>query len=240
MNRPLRSIRSPLQMVPYMLATLLLGLATLPAFAAPAAGLKPFTATYSASYLGLHGDATMTLAPEAGGRWAYRLDIDSALAKLSQKTVFDVHDGHWRPLSGTDTSSLLIKKSRKQATYDWASGQASWSGDVKSSRAGPVALQTGDLDALLINLAIPRDVAAGKALDYRMVDNGRAKPLRYEVAGKETIQVDGKSQPATKVVRNDGDRQTVLWIVEGIPVPARILQRKNGKDEMDLQLQSVR
>lgn len=235
MNAFHRKLRMPL-----VLATLLMGLATVSAVAATSTALKPFTATYSANYLGLHGTATMTLAAQDSGRWTYSLDIDSAIAKLGQQTVFDTKDGHWRPLSGTDTSSLLIKKNKKQAIYDWSAREARWSGDVKDSRTGPVALQSGDLDALLINLAIPRDVAAGKPLDYRLVDNGRAKPLRYEIAGKENIEIGGKSQSATKVMRTDGDKQTVLWVVDGIPVPARLLQRKNGKDEFDLRLQSIR
>ncbi len=31
----------------------------------------------------------------------------------------------------------------------------------------------------------------------------------------------------------------VLWVVEGLPVPTRILQRKGGADEMDLRLKSI-
>ena len=212
----------------------------LPAVAAQPATLKPFTATYQANYMGLRGTGTMVLAPAGGDRWKYSLDIDSAIAQLSQNTVFEAAGGQWKPLTNSDSSMLLIKKSSKQATYDWKQKEARWSGDVKADRAGPVPLHSGDLDAMLINLAIPRDVTAGKPLDYRMVDDGRAKQLNYEVAGKDTIQVAGKPQPATKVSRTDGRRQTVLWVVEGLPVPARILQRKDGKDEMDLQLKSVR
>ncbi|HVQ32308.1 MAG TPA: DUF3108 domain-containing protein, partial [Lysobacter sp.] len=98
----------------------------------------------------------------------------------------------------------------------------------------------GDLDAMLVNLAIPRDLAAGKPLNYRMVDDGRAKPMTYQVAGKEAVTVGGKSQQATKVSRTDGNKQTIVWVVDGLPVPARILQRKDGKDEVDLRLNSVR
>ena len=211
----------------------------MPAFAAQPATLKPFTATYQANYMGLHGTGTMTLAPTGGDRWKYSLEIDSAIAQLSQNTVFEADGGKWKPLSNSDSSMLLIKKSSKQATYDWNRKEARWSGDVKADRAGPVALRAGDLDAMLVNLAIPRDVAAGRPLDYHMVDDGRAKQLNYEIAGQDTIQVAGKPQPATKVSRTDGNKQTVIWVVEGLPVPARILQRKDGKDEMDLQLKSV-
>ena len=230
MNHPTRPLRKPL-----------LGLAALVALAsAPAFAVKPFTADYSASYMGLEGNGRMTLASSGGDRWSYSLEIRSSIAQLSQNTVFEDHDGQWRPLSGSDASTLLIKKSHKQATYDWAKGEARWSGDVKPDRAGPVALRAGDLDAMLVNLALARDVAAGKPLDYRMVDDGRAKQMSYRVAGKESVTIGGKAQQATKVERSDGNKQLIVWVVDGLPVPARILQRKDGKDELDLVLKSVR
>ena len=111
---------------------------------------------------------------------------------------------------------------------------------MKPDRAGPVKLAAGDMDALLVNLAIVRDVAAGKPLTYRMVENGRAKPMTYQVAGKERITVAGKPQEATKVVRTDGDKQTIVWVVADAPVPARILQREKGQDTIDLTLKSWR
>ena len=221
-----------------LLQPLLIGAAFLIA-SAPALAIKPFTANYQASYMGLQGDGQMTLAPAGGDRWKYTLAIRSSLAQLSQTTVFEDNDGKWRPLSGNDTSSLLIKRSSKSANYDWTKGEARWSGDVKDDRSGPVALQAGDLDAMLLNLAIVRDVNDGKPLKYRMVDDGRAKQMSYQVAGKDTITIEGKPRQATKVMRSDGDKQTVLWVVDGLPVPARILQRKGGKDEMDLQLTSL-
>ncbi|MDQ2702343.1 MAG: DUF3108 domain-containing protein [Pseudomonadota bacterium] len=208
--------------------------------AAKAPGLKPFNATYEVSYMGLGGTATMALAPLEGDRWRYSLEIGSAVATLSQDTTFEANGGNWRPLSNNDTTSLLIKKNSRTARYDWGKREARWSGDVKPERAGPVALKDGDLDAMLVNLAIPRDLAAGKPLHYRMVDNGRARDLEYTVAGTETVQVGGKPQQATKVSRRNGDKEQIVWVVEGLPVPARILQREDGEDEMDLKLKSIR
>src|SRR3546814_21116453 len=69
-------------------------------------------------------------------------------------------------------SLRLIKKTDKKATYDWDKGLATWSGDVKPERAGPVKLQPGDVDARLLNLELARDVQAGEPLDYRKI--GRA------------------------------------------------------------------
>jgi len=206
---------------------------------APALAVKPFTADYQANYMGLQANGRMTLVAAGGDRWKYSLDIDGSIAQLSQSTTFEDNGGKWRPLSGKDSSTLLIKRVNKNATYDWDKREARWSGDVKPDRSGPVALQAGDLDAMLVNLAIARDAAAGKPLNYRMVEDGRAKQMSYQIAGKDTITIGGKPQQATKVTRSDGDKQTTLWLVDGMPVPARILQRKNGRDEMDLQLKSL-
>ncbi|HEU0307131.1 MAG TPA: DUF3108 domain-containing protein [Lysobacter sp.] len=206
---------------------------------ASAGEVKPFTADYQANYLGIQGVGRMVLAQAGDNRWRYSLDIGGSMAALNQTTVFEDSNGQWRPISNSDTSELLVKRKQKNATYDWSRGEARWTGDVKPERAGPVKLQAGDLDAMLVNLAIARDVAAGKPLRYRMVDDGRVKQLNYQVAGKESITVAGKAWQATKVTRIDGDKQETVWVVNDLPVPVRILRRKDGQDEMDLRLKSL-
>lgn len=207
---------------------------------APALAIKPFTADYQASYMGVVGNGRMTLVADGANRWKYSLTVTAPLADLRQTTVFEDKGGQWRPLSGVDTAKVLAKGKTKNATYDWGRGVATWTGDVKPDRAGPIKLQSGDLDALLINLAIVRDLAAGKPMNYRMVEDGKVRDLTYTVAGKEQITVAGKPQQATKVVSTHGDKQTIAWIVDGMPVPARILQRDKGQDAIDLLVQAVR
>ncbi|HET8818023.1 MAG TPA: DUF3108 domain-containing protein [Xanthomonadaceae bacterium] len=229
-------------------AGLRLALAAIALFAAaPVLALEPFTAKYEAWYEGSRqGDGVMRLARDGKGRWAYSLDVRGtsgmaaiAGADLSQHTVFDVSGGHWRPLSGSDSSKLLFKSSTRNAIYDWGRGEARWTGDVKPERAGPVKLRAGDMDAMLLNLALARDVAAGNPLDYRLVENGRASQHHYKVAGTEQVTVGGAKREAVKVVRTDDEKQTVAWIVKGIPVPVRILQRDEGEDKLDLRLISI-
>jgi hypothetical protein len=224
LSRPLR-----------LLAAAGLALASLPALA-----LQPFQADYQANYMGMQANGTMTLASTGNGQWRYTLAIQNQLANLSQSTVFEEHNGQLRPLSSNDKSALLVKKHNVDANYDWNSNQATWSGDVKPERRGPVKLQPGDMDALLINLAIARDLAAGKPLTYRMVDEGRVKPMNYKVIGKETINVAGKQQQATKVSRTDGNKELIAWIVPDLPVPARLLQKENGQNALDLTIKQLR
>lgn len=208
--------------------------------ALPARAIEPFTADYKAGYMGMEANGQMTLTREENNRWRYSLNVRNALADLTQTTVFEEKDGQLRPLSSSDTNKVLVKRSRKSATYDWATGQARWSGDVKADRAGPISLKAGDMDALLIYLAIVRDLNAGKPLKYRMVDDGRVKQLSYTTAGQETITVDGRSHTATKIVGDDDRRKTTAWVVDGMPVPARIIQQTKNGDSLELTLQSLR
>jgi Protein of unknown function (DUF3108) len=189
----------------------------------PAMALEPFKADYLASYMGMQANGTMTLASEGANKWRYSLQVKNQL----------------RPLSSQDRSALLVKKRNVQANYNWTSNQATWTGDIKPDRAGPIALKAGDMDALLINLAIARDLAAGKPLTYRMVDEGRIKNMTYRVIGKESITVAGKSYEATKVSRADGNKELIAWIVPEFPVPARMLQREGGRDALDLTIRAM-
>ena len=74
----------------------------------------------------------------------------------------------------------------------------------------------------------------------RQVENGVARQHSYRVVGTETVEVGGQQRTATKLSRSSEDKQTLVWVVDGLPVPARILQREGGKDALDLTLKSVR
>jgi hypothetical protein len=215
--------------------------------AVPALAIEAFTADYQANYMGMEAKATMSLANSGKDRWEYRIDIGGMGAELEQSTVFEVDGNQWRPLSSVDSqrgtsglAAMLVKRKTVTADYDWDSGEARWSGDVKEDRAGPVKLRPGDLDGMLMNLVLVRDVASGKPLDYRLVEEGRVKRQRFQRDGKETIEVGGKSHEATRVVRRDGKREIIAWVVDGLPVPARVLQRRDGRDHIDLRLTAVR
>lgn len=225
---------------PRMKAARIASALTLLLAASQAWAVKPFVADYEASWKGVQANAQITLNRGGDNRWNYELSVSNQLGSSRQTTVFEEHGGSFRPLSGVDATQVLFKRSQKNATYNWAQREAHWSGDVKADRVGPVKLEDGDLDGMLINLALVRDVAAGKPLSYRLVDNGVARPQRFQNLGKDTVTVGGQQRTATKVSRSSDDKQVIVWIVDGLPTPARILQRKDGKDELELTLKSVR
>lgn len=216
------------------MTALVLAVASLPAMAA----LAPFKADYRASYMGVVADGSMQLE-RSGDNWRYTVQVRNQLADLRQSTEFDTAGGHYRPLRSQDSANLVFKRRSVNGHYDWRANQARWDGDVKTERRGPIALQPGDMDALLINLAIVRDLAAGKPLQYRMVEEGRTKQMRYTNAGNETLQLDGKSVPVTRLSYVDGNKELIAWVSSQYPVPLRLLQRKDGRDELDLTIRAV-
>ena len=153
-------------------------------------------------------------------------------------------EGQILVVDGTATSRITLKVRLAAACYDPLTARTGVEALGVLARCRPsmvlVGGPPGDMDAMLINLAIVRDVPGGKPLNYRMVENGKVSPQTWRVEGKEVIEVGGTSHQATKVSRTSGDKQMILWVVDSLPAPARVLQRKDGKDEMDLRLESVR
>ena len=216
----------------------------------PSAGpavLAPFVASYQAYNAGsLAGSAVMRLVKRGGDLWRIDLDVkaDAGVAGLAgvtmqQSTAFRSDDGlSYLPLGQSTVRSAVFSKKKATGVYDWTSHLARWSGDVKDTRKAPVSLQNGDLSTLLLNLAVIRDAQPGRNLNYRLVDDGRARQHAYAVAGQnENIAVGELSYDALRVTRtNGGNDETIMWVASGVPTPVRILQREDGKDKLDLRL----
>ena len=155
-----------------------------------------------------------------------------------QSTVFDAKGETYRPLTQATVNKTVFTQKKTIGVYDWRAGSATWQGDIKEGRTGPLALQGGDMSGLLINLAVIRDAEPGRTLQYRFVDNGRMRNHRYVVADEpESISVAGIGYTAMRVYRiEQGNEETVIWVVKGVPTPIRMLQREDGSDTYDLRL----
>lgn len=214
--------------------------------------LQPFVASYEAWYEGRHaGTATMQVVrDDAASRWRVDLGVrgDRGFAgivnlNIEQSTVFDVAGEVYRPLSqATTRKAALFFNRRTTGTYDWRASTARWTGDVSKERRVPVPIEHGDMSGLLINLAVIRDAEPGATLQYRFVDNGRARDYQYQVSAEpESVTVAELSYRALKVERtNGGNDEMILWVADGVPTPVRILQREDGEDAVDLRLVEYR
>jgi len=211
----------------------------------PAQALEPFVANYQVLRDGRTlGEATMRVVKGDGARWRVDLGMRGTglfgLAGINaeQSTVFDTVGETYRPLTQSTLRKTLFTRKQTVGVYDWASLNARWTGAVKKTRRASVALQAGDMSGLLINLAVIRDAQPGKLLKYRFVDDGRVRDHNYAVAQElETVAVGDIGYNAMRVTRvQSGVEETVLWVVDGVPTPIRMLQRENGADTYDLRL----
>lgn len=207
--------------------------------------LEPFAAQYRVLRSGRElGEATLRLTPLESSRWNVDLNmrgtglIGLAGINAEQSTVFEQQGQTYRPLSQSTVRKALFTRRQITGTYDWSLASAQWQGDVKKTRRAPVSLQPGDMSGLLINLAVVRDARPGRSLHYRFVDNGRARTHEYLVAPElESVTVGDMDYNAMRVTRvQGGNEETVIWVVDGVPTPIRMLQREDGQDTYDLRL----
>lgn len=214
---------------------------------AQAATLEPFVATYEAWYDGRRaGTATLRVAREEAPYWSIDMDVraDRGVAgivrlNLHQHTRFDVHGQLYRPLQQETRRRTLLFGRTARGEYDWHARTARWSGNISEHRTQPVPLEDGDLSALLVNLAVVRDAEPGRHLEYRLVDNGRARRHVYQVADEpEIVKVDDElSYHALRVERvQDGGDQMVVWVADRVPTPVRILDHDADGHGLDLRL----
>jgi len=209
------------------------------------APLRPFVATYQVFQGGRElGEATMQLTHLQGPRWQIGLGMKGrGLMRLTglnlqQSTLFDSDGAIYRPLTQATVKRAFLSTKKTVGIYDWAHRVARWTGDVRAGRAGPVPLQPGDMSGLLIDLAVIRDAAPGRTLDYRFVDDGRVRDHHWVVAPQtENIAVGDIGYDAMRANRiQDGGDDTIIWVATGVPTPIRILQREDGADSTDLRL----
>ena len=212
--------------------------------------LQPFVANYLVYKSGKPlGEATMQLVRQQPPRWRVDLVMRGTrglfgLAGINaeQSTVFDVAGETYRPLTQATVNKTIFTRKQTIGFYDWRSNAARWEGEVDEDHPGPIALETGDMTGLLINLALISDAEPGKTLHYRFVDDGRTRQHTYVVADEiESLSVGNLSYKAMKATRaKDANEETVIWVARNVPTPIRILQRENGEDTYDLRLVEYR
>jgi hypothetical protein len=214
-----------------------------------AIALEPFRAVYEVHHEGKRrGESTLELQRTDEG-WRYTLDAEATrgLASLSgfaarQVTDFGIVDGRPRMVRSLARNTVLLREREILTTFDWGTGDARWTGDVKPDRRGPVPLGSAPLNAHLLNLVMAVDIrgqAPGDVLRYRVLERGRADRAEYRVGEAEPLQVPFgtfHAIPATRI-EPEKRRTTTAWYAPGLPAtPVRVLQVRDGKPRFELRL----
>lgn len=213
--------------------------------------LQGFQSNYQVFRKGsLAGTAMMQVVRLGPARWRVDLGIRGtkglagfAALNSQQSTVFDQVGTEYVPVSQSTVLTTLLSADKIVGTYNWNTKLARWTGDIKKSRQLPVALQAGDMNLLLVNLAVVRDARPGMSLNYRLVDRGRAKPIHFLADATQQVLKLGEEGYQSLAVRRTGvpaDESLTVWVSEGVPTPIRMVLVQDDVGELDLQLASYK
>ena len=179
-------------------------------------GLKPMTATYSASLkkgIPFKGSATRSLERQEDGTWLYRFDVDSFIADIRENVHFRWDGEHVVPdRYRYSLEGMMIPDRKNTIDFNWAQKLAT--GKHKDDRFSlDIPKQT--LDPLGYQLQLMLDLKKGKQkMQYQVVDGNDLDEDVFAVIGNEKL--DSKLGPVNtikmeKVRKKGSKRQTRMW-----------------------------
>jgi hypothetical protein len=215
---------------------------------APGGALQPFEAHYRVSYRGLSvGGSTLRLSRGDGETWIYESrNLARGLARLAfpdpitQTSRFRLHDGAVQPLAySNDDGSRATDRDVKLA-FDWSAHRVT---GTAQDRGVDVPLKPGTQDALSVQIALMRELAAGREpREFLLIDKDEIKEYRYEREGD--IQLDtALGRVPTVVYRSQAtgsSRVTRMWLAPSLGyLPVRAEQRRGTRVDFALEIDRV-
>jgi len=201
-----------------MRRALLLALTLLALPAVQAADLQPFSASYTADWkqLPMSGSAERSLSKNDNGTWTLSFKASMMIASLTEESTIRLDKDTLLPQSYTFERGGLGKAKKINLDFDWASKMV-----TGSDRGDPVKvpLNSGMLDKSTYQLALQRDVAAGKkSMSYQVVEGTDTDTYDFRVLGAEKVSTKAGSVDAIKVERvrdpTQNKRTTVMWFAK--------------------------
>jgi len=183
-----------------------------------AADLKPFSASYTADWkqLPMSGTAERSLTPNDSGVWTLSFKASMMIASLSEVSTLKVDKNTLVPQTYNFERGGLGKTRKADLVFDWSSGFVT---GTDRNDAVKLPLNAGVLDKSTYQLALQRDVAAGKkSMSYQVVDGDEVDTYDFRVLGSEKVDTKAGKVDAIKVERvrdpTQNKRVTVLWFAK--------------------------
>lgn len=225
------SLRLPL---PSLLVTGLFLLAQ----TATAAVLTPYRATYTANLNGLPVTVTSALETTAEG---YRISTSATnmLGQLQEQETFHLADQRIVVDEYRHQRALLGSQRLEQLVIDRGRGIARYQRD-KDTREIPLA--PGLLGPMSYQVQLRRDLAAGStAFDYQVMHRGKVKQYHFETEGSESITIPKGAVEAIRIrrVRDDNDRETIIWMAPKLGYQLVKLRQIEDGDSYELLLSGL-
>lgn len=203
--------------------------------------LIPFNAQYKAFRSGMElGNASQTLSQQHAGQYTLAFRSSASFLFLSDKrseiSTFLV------------TGAQLLPKHyqfSRTGTGKDRNTEIRFSPDSKQIRINQDKTLPwhGELDNQLFHLDIRRRVAAGETrFSYQTInEKGRPDEETFEVIGQEklTLPIGDIDTVKLQKVRANSTRETFIWLAPELEYQmARLRQLKDGKEQLDIQLES--
>jgi Protein of unknown function (DUF3108) len=247
---PLRLVKESIcaRLLPWFGAGLL-GIAAQYAVAAQDAETPaPFVAKFAIEWHGItagYSELELTRSPTNAytyksrnlARGIFRLAFPDAISQVSE---FALIEGEVRPASyHADDGSRDAGKS-EDLKFDWQARRVTGSAENKPV---DIALEPGTQDSLSVQIALMRELSAGRTpKSFWLVDNTEVKEYRYVAEGTASLDTPlGKL--ATVIYRSEragSDRVTRLWLAPALGyLPVRAERSRAGKIDFALSIREL-
>ena len=219
-----------------MRRALLLALSLLAIPAVQAADLQPFKASYTADWkqLPMSGSAERSLTKNSDGNWTLNFKASMLIASLNEESTLKLEKDQPVPLSYHFERGGLGKAKKIDLNFNWKDMTVT---GTDNKTPVTVKLLTGMLDKSTYQLALQRDVLAGKkSMSYQVVDGDEVDTYDFRVIGPEVVSTKAGKINAIKVERvrdpAQNKRITEMWFAkqwDGLLVALRQVE-KDGKE----------
>lgn len=212
--------------------------------------LKPFKAHYRLFAAGSErGDAQITLRANGDGSMTFSLTaqvnkglLSLAGASTEMSTRFTPQADHLRLLNYHLSLKHLAGSKGFDTVYLHDQGIAKSTGDVKKHHSETVKFppKASNPNVVSLNLGLDwlRHGERQRVFHYDLVDRGRLKQETYTFFPPETLDLPDGNVQAVKAVSDEpeGNEDFVWFTDKHAYIPVRLMQMRDGKVEMDIQL----
>ena len=176
--------------------------------------VKPFSATYEASYSGVPITAVRELVAIDEHTVKITSEATSWLGDIKETSTFEIKQEQLEPLAYEYARTGLGKNKSLKVEFDPASNT------IKSDNNGEKKTQTETkpvFDPLTYQLQLQSDLADNKSIfSYQIADGKRIKQYDFTLIGNEIITTPIGQLKTTRVerVKANSDKKTIIWFAD--------------------------